>query len=321
MSESPAGPPGKINPFLVPGREDAPMTTLCPWRVKTHEDLYVEVDNYAPALDDFKIQFTTPSLLRESSRLAIVTGDTGCGKSALRHHCAYWLRDEMVKSDLSGVIIDLSREIDPTDRKNPIIDINKRISHVSSVLVPKLARLDLIDAETREALATAETPSLVYGELAAAMEAKGRADVVLILLLPPSDHLGEVLQYAAMPGQRIVFFAESAFLSASQLDSIGDGHDVEVPPAKMTVGPLSSEDIELFIDTRFEQRKDAGVFPRLEDAVRKKLMSTKPMTIAMLQHLLAGLYNRARRVSEDYSNEAEISADELTNYLLWRYGA
>lgn len=306
----------KINPFLIPGREDAPMTPLCPWRADEHTNLYITVDNYRPAFEDFQAQFTTPSLLKESSRLALVAGHSGCGKSALRNHCAHWLCEKLADHGMSGEVIDLSREIDLTDREKRVIDINKRIAHVSNRLIPRLARLDLIDAGARDTFANAETPGEIYGELAAAMENKGRPEVVLILLLPSSDHLGEVEQYAAMPGPRVVFFAESSFLDSSQLGSIGSGNDVEVPAAKMTVGPLSAEDIRLFIDTRFAQRTDDGVFPRLDDDVLEQVMATEGMSVARLQSLMSGLYNHVRKVSEHYTDEARISSGELNRYLL-----
>lgn len=313
--------PRKINPFLIPGREDAPVSALCPWKDGTHTDLYIEVDNYAPAFDDFQDQFTNPSLLKENSRLALVVGDTGCGKSALRNHCAHWLGEELVRHGMRGEIVDVSWAIDSTDRKNQIIDITKRVAHVGEILVGELAKKNLITAAARDDFVKAGSPDQIYAELASAMDNKGRSDVVLILLLPSSDHPGEIEQYVAMRGPRVVFFAESAYLRPPQVGSIGAGNDVEVPPATMTVGQLSAEDIRLFVETRYDQRQDDGVFPRLADVVLTKLMSSKTMSIAMLQRLLTGLYTHVRKVSKDYTNDARISADELTNYLLQQYSA
>ncbi|HEX6353067.1 hypothetical protein [Actinophytocola sp.] len=318
MSEP--GPDGgntrQINPFLIPGREDAPMSALCPWRESSHADLYIEIDNYAPAFADFQAQFTTPSLLMENSRLALVTGDSGCGKSALRNQCAYWLSDQLAANGMRGEIIDLSRAIDLADRKNSVIDINKRITHVATTLVQRMARLDLIDAETRDALAKLPSPELVYADLGTAMDGKGRPDVVLILLLPSADLQSEIEQYATMPAPRVMFFAESSYVGSHQVTSIGGGNDVEVPPATMTVGELSAEDIRLFIETRYEQRRNDGVFPRLDDDVMDLLTSTRKTSVAMLQDTMTGLYNHARRSPDNYTIEATISAHDLTRYSL-----
>ncbi|GAB3469273.1 hypothetical protein [Actinophytocola sediminis] len=309
-----SAPSEKINPFLIPGREHAPRSALRPWRDSTHKDLYVKVDNYGPAFDHFQDQFTKPDALKESSRLVLVAGESGCGKSALRNHCAFWLNQQLPEHGLTGEVIDLTREIDFTNRENQIIDNNKRIAHVCNQLVPKLAQENLIDSVARDELLNAKAPSQVYADLAVALDRKCGPDVVLILLLPAADHHGEVEQYAGMRGARVVFFAELAYARAFQFGSVGGGNDDEAPPVVMTVGTLSAEDIELFIDTRYEQRADDGVFPRLDDAVRQRLMSTERMSVAMLQEMLAGLYSHVRTVSAEYSNETTIGLLELGDY-------
>jgi energy-coupling factor transporter ATP-binding protein EcfA2 len=317
---APAAERSKINPFLIPGREDAPMSTLCPWKDAAHTDLYIEIDNYGPALADFQSQFTTLSLLEETSRLAVVTGESGCGKSALRNHCAHWLKGQLGEPKCE--IVDLSREIDLThkNQENRVIDIRKRIAHVSERLVKRLAKLDLIDGAASDAFARAKTPDLIYADLATAMENKGQPEVVLILLLPSADLPAEIEQYASMSGPRIVFFAESSYLRHPQLNSIVADNDMEVPPATMEVGALSSTDIKLFIETRYEQRAKDGVFPRLDDDILDQLTTTKDMSVARLQQHMTGLYTYTQKYTADYTNDTKISMADHNRYMLWKQG-
>ncbi len=311
--------PQKINPFLIPGREDAPRTTLCPWREADHVGLYIEIDNYAPALKEFKAQFASPALLKESCRLALVGGESGCGKSALRNQCAHWLKSKLAQSGLIGEIIDLAKEIDTLNHgpDGAAIDIKTRMGHVCAGLVKQLASRDLIAGSARESFVAtaAEAPHEVYAELAAAMADKDRSDVVPILLLPSSDLRTEVEKYLLMPGSRIIFFAE-AVMSPSELGYIGAGHEADMPPATVAVGPLDKEDVERFIETRTKQRENSGVFPRLHAELVEYLATRKNTTVANLQTNLTGLYDHARKTFTKYTNDTLITKDDMSDYML-----
>ncbi|WP_410614209.1 hypothetical protein [Amycolatopsis sp. lyj-109] len=309
----------RVNPFVIPGREDAPRSVLCPWREPDHAGLYVEIDNYAPAFQQFKDQFASPQLLKEACRLALVGGESGCGKSALRNMCAHWLEEELGKVGLQGKIFDLAKEVDALNQglDGAVIDIKARMGRVCSGLVKKLAAGDFIEGSARDDLLgpAAGAPHEVYAELAAAMADKDREDVVPILLLPASDMRAEVERYLQMPGSRIVFFAE-AVMSTNELSRIGAGQTTDMPPATVSVGTLSPADVELFIATRTEQRKRDCDFPSLHKELVEYLAAWPNTTVAALQGHLTGVYDHARRTFTNYTNDTTITKDDMTDYTM-----
>lgn len=309
----------QINPFVIPGREDAPRSVLCPWRDACHEPLYVEIDNYAPALQAFKEQFVSPLLLKEACRLALVGGESGCGKSALRNMCAHWLKDELAKKKLRAEIFDLARETDALNhgQGGAVIDIKARMARVCSSLVRKLAGMDLIEGKLRDTLleSAVAAPYEVYAELANAMADRDGEHVVPIVLLPSSDLPTEIEEYLRMPGSRIVFFAE-AVMSPGELNYIGAGQNAEMPPATVSVGTLGEADVALFVEKRTEQRQADGVFPRLHTDLVEYLAKSPNLTIAELQSHLTGLYEHARRTFTNYTNDTVITKDNLTDYMM-----
>src|SRR5262249_3254953 len=104
-----------VNPFKM-GEADL----LCPWQEPSHNDLYVPVDHPDAAFRDFKglvsnYQPGTPLVV-------IVSGETGCGKSALLHRCAFHLKNASptLGSSAAIAIVDLTSEgiaSEPAERK------------------------------------------------------------------------------------------------------------------------------------------------------------------------------------------------------------
>lgn len=305
----------KINPFLIPGWEHAPKTALCPWRWKSHAGFYIDVDNYAQSLSSFQGQFTNPALLEDMSRLVLVAGDSGCGKSALRNHCVHLLAKALDDQKLRAEIVDLTQEVDRAPGHEMIIDIKKRMSSTGEQLVDQLARSNLVDEASQERLrGLADRPRRLYSALPEALDRQRNSDVVLFLLLPTVEMVSEVEEYAAMPGRRIVYFVES-LLVRSKVEQIAHSQGADVPPVTMTVGVLNPGDARRFVDARFAEGRKRGEFPGLHDDVVKEFGSRKEMSIAHLQSILARIYKQAMANDDKYVNGQTISLQEAQKLI------
>jgi hypothetical protein len=309
--------PQKINPFLIPGREHMPKTALCPWKWSDHTKFYVDVDNYAESLASFQDQFVNPAaLLREASRLVVVAGDSGCGKSALLNHCAHLLAGELREHGLRAVPIDLTKEFDDEAGQETIIDIPQRMSYTCERLVEQLAGMNLIDAASQAKLSgLTDRPRQLYPQLANALDGKGNTDVVLFLILPTMELPLEVERYAALSGRRVVYFAESLLLP-SQVDRIARSREAEIRPVTMSVGILNPGDAHRFVAERFAQNKKRGEFPGLADEVVEDFGLSREMSIAQLQQTLVLIYERAMKLGDMYTSSWTIGVREVARLLL-----
>ena len=313
-SESKSAKPPRINPFLIPKREHMPKAALCPWRWADHTEFYVEVDNYADSLEIFDASFADPALLQENSRLVLVAGDSGCGKSALINHCVHLLA-ERLPSPLRAVPVDLTREVEDESGHEMVIDIPKRMSFIGDKLVKKLAAKNLIGEPVLGTLqGLGDRPHELHAELANALDSKENFDVVLLLLLPTMELVQEVEKYAALSGRRVVYFAES-LLVRSQAEGLANSRGAEVPPVIMTVGTLNPGDVGKFVDARFEEARTRGDFPGLADELIEEFENGREMSIARLQQTLARIYMLAMKKGEKYASNWTISLREAQELL------
>lgn len=77
----------ELNPFLQPHWHGFPMRPLCPWKHAAHRDYYALVDNSEKAFHKVTQEMEHVDTLVEDGRLVLVTGDSGCGETALLHRC------------------------------------------------------------------------------------------------------------------------------------------------------------------------------------------------------------------------------------------
>jgi hypothetical protein len=300
----------KINPFLIPGREHAPKTALCPWKWEPHAGYYINVDNYDQSLSSFTSKFVNPEFLRDSSQLVLVTGDSGCGKSALRNKCAHWLKSTLPGKNLLAEIVDLTQEYDRAPGHETIFDVKRRMSSTGEQLIDELASLNLIDEASQEKLkGLTENPRRLYLALPGALDKHKNSDVVLLLLLPKVGMAAEVEEYAAMPGRRVVYFMESAWVT-SRVDQIASLQGGDTPPVTLTVGVLNPGDARRFVDQRFVRGQEHGQFPGLDDEVVEEFDSNNEMSIAYLQSILSHMYGQAMLSDDSYVSGKTITREE-----------
>lgn len=309
-SESAAGRPA-LNPFLLPNWEHSPMRPLCPWTYPWHEDFYVSIDNADEAFADFRRGMGDVTNLDVDGRLVLVSGESGCGKTALTNRCAHWLRETLRERGTRGEIIDLTREGVSAQRRT--VDEHLRI--VSGRLCDELIlrHPDLFSAEAKTDLRESrDDPNRFYPYLSGALN---QAVVVMVLLPPIDTVVGEVLAYAGLARRNLVFFAESAYLDAQQIRQVERSPAAGTPPVVLRVGALNPGDVRRFVEDRLTRHKDSGRYPRISDETIASIAG--PLrSVGMLQRILCGVYEDRARRAVGYEDTDMVNYQEVLEFMV-----
>lgn len=292
-----SGRPSVVNPFVVPGWEESPLRPLCPWRYTAHDEFYVDVNHTLAAFQEYTRRMATAETLREDGRLVLVTGESGCGKTALINRCAHWTRGRLAEHELSGVIVDLTR-----DGSQQSVDERMRL--VTERLLDELAHNGLLSPE---ALAGFEgvRPGRVYAGLGNVLP----GNVVLIVLLPPAEVIGEIVAYAGLARRRLLFFAESSYLDHAQVSRVRES--VPEPPITLSVGPLNPGDVQRFVEDRLDRHRRRGNYPRISvETMNKAAMPLR--SIAQLQLILCEVYEERSRQNSGYTDDDWVTYEDIT---------
>lgn len=290
-----------INPFQLHG---SPTQLLCPWRYSSHRELYVDVDNSARAFQDFIQAMGDLSTLLTHGQLVLVTGETGCGKSALINRCVDWLIEELTARQLRGEVVDLTR----TMNGMPQLPVADRLSAVCGLLLDQLNIDGLLTGGAFEALAPNNSqPDRIYPYLTRVL----KDDWVLIVLLPtPADLRNEVIRYAGLARGRVLFLVESALLDEDDVSEILRAQRDWIPPIRLCVSPLRPGDVRKFAFARLGHHSDRGSYPRMSDGTLDSVESAL-RSIAQLQQTLFATYETRRRDGLPYDQDSWVTDDEI----------
>ncbi|WP_121008026.1 ATP-binding protein [Saccharothrix australiensis] len=298
-----------INPFPLPGWERTPMRPLRPWERKAHRDYYVDVDGAESAFQEFQQEVGDLTGVLEDGRLVLVTGDSGCGKTALVNRCADWTVLELRNRGLRGVVVDLTGCL-PEDEE---LSIHERTAEVCDQLFDQLVDLGALRPTAADDLrADRDNPQRIFPRLGRALN----DEVVLLVLLPsPNELLDEVIRYARqLRSPRVLFFAESAFFDADDIAELVRRLETWVPPITLALGELHDGDPERFADDRLVRHTGVGIYPQLSDEAIE-LLNKICQSVAMLQRILHGTYERKLAAGLSYTEGDQVTVDDIQAYL------
>jgi hypothetical protein len=290
-----------INPFCLP---DSPGKLLCPWMYPSHRELYVDLDNSKQAFEEFVHAMGSPTTLSDYGRLALVTGDSGCGKSALVHRCVDWVVEELKRNGLPSMPVDLTRVL----HGRPQMEIEKRLSRACDSLFTRLLKQHVLKTEDAEYLRPdRDDPDRVYPLIPEALV----DNRVLIVLLPsPGDLVNEVIRYAALVEPRMLFVVESALFEERNVYEIRNSPGALIQPITMSVGELQPGDAKAFIKDRLTRHSDRGIYPGMTEetmeAVARLLQS-----VAQLQRALSGTYGTLLHSGQRYDKNSFVTVDDV----------
>jgi hypothetical protein len=298
-----------VNPFPLPGWESTPMRPLRPWDRQAHRAYYVPVDGTESAFQQFRQDLGDLANLLEYGRLVLVTGESGCGKTALVNRCADWVVGELAGQGMRGIVLDMTGCL-PTDRE---LSIDQRTVEVCDQMFDLLVEHDALRPAAAARLeGHRDVPRRVFPGLGRAL----REDIALIVLLPsPNELVGEVIDYArAFSSPKLLFLMESAYLGPDEVAAIVRQLETWVPPITLYVGPLDPGDAQRFAEDRLSRHAAAGRYPRLsEDAI--ELVAKHCQSIAMLQRFLHGTYEHKLDSGLGYTDADLVSVEDIRAFL------
>lgn len=300
-----------MNPFVLPGNRKSPMRPLQPWKDPEHRDLYVPVDSTQIAFREFVDAMGDLREAVEEGHLVLVTGDTGCGKSALVNRCADWLVAKAAERGLTGRVVDLAGCLEG----KPEQAIEPRQAEVCDRLLGKLIDLDLLHPGASEHLrATGGAPHQVFPRIGGAL----RREVLLIVLLPsPKDLDQEVVRYASgMQSGRVLYLVESADLTQAKVDSIVQRSPNSAITA-LRVGFLAEGDVIRFATDRIKRWATTGVYPRLSpEALEFIENASRQLGIGTVQRLLYETYQSLSANDLKYSEDYLVTPREVGDHFV-----
>ncbi|MFD9738275.1 AAA family ATPase [Umezawaea sp. NPDC059074] len=306
-----------LNPFPLPGWSRTPMRPLCPWKNSRHRDFYVRVDDGDFQYDDFAQQMGDLSALLAEGRLVLVTGESGCGKTALVHRCADWVVREVDRrrdaGELGpaarGLVLDLTGCLPD----GPARSIEDRAAHVCDELFGRLVDNEALRPQAIAQLAPdRDTPRRIYPRLAAALA----EDLVLVVLLPtPGELAAEVVQYArAFAGPKVLFMAESDLLDPEEVADVVRQLEAWVPPITLHVGALEDGDVRRFVEDRLQRHSTVGTYPRMSDEA-VDFLGGWAKSVAQLQRTLHGTYEHRLGRGLSFGEEDVVTVDDILAFF------
>lgn len=306
-----------FNPFPLPGWQRTPMRPLCPWKNSRHRDFYVRVDDADFQFEDFTLQMGDLSALLTEGRLVLVTGESGCGKTALVHRCADWVIQEVDRQrenrelgpSARGLVLDLTGCLPD----GPAQSIEDRAAHVCDELFGRLVDNEALRPQAVEQLnPDRDTPRRIYPRLGAALA----EDLVLVVLLPtPGELAAEVVQYArAFAGPKVLFVAESDMLDAEEVADIVRQLEAWVPPLTLHVGALQEGDARRFVDDRLQRHSKVGGYPRMSDEA-VEFLAGWAKSVAQLQRTLHGTYESRRGRGLSCGEGDVVTVDDIIAFF------
>jgi hypothetical protein len=297
-----AGDTGPINPFLVP-KQQRQEDPLRPWDIPEHEECYVDVDGVNEAYEEFQGEFTDADLSR-NGRLVIASGPRGCGKSSLINRAGMWLRDHLETGGKRGVIIDL------TNACGPQHDTEQRLTLTRHRLIKMLERENALPDSVRERPQDDLAVELTYGDISLGLA----DDLVLLILLPRSEVIEELVRYSALAFANIVLFGEIDSTTDVQRYR-GEMSANGRPPVEMPVGILEIDDFWEYAKARQTRPDGSRIKGPTTEEEMQKLRTGEPefWSIKRLHMLVAGAYEAKLKATQ-------ARVDTLTSMEIQVYG-
>ncbi|MEU4517214.1 hypothetical protein AB0F52_00680 [Amycolatopsis sp. NPDC024027] len=297
--------PAAVNPFAV-AKLSGPTQPLCPWRYPEHGDFYVDLDHTEEAYEEFQRQAKTlGSPDEEEGKLLLVTGDTGCGKTAVANRCLAWLKKSSKLRGLTVEIVDARSAL-----LGEVLPVNDRLTAVCDYVVGQLERKNLLNrAELNRLVANRTSPSRVYPHLGPGL-IKG---LVLVILLPSTEVPDEVVRYGGWVPERTLFVMESAHFEDKHLKVINNRLKDYGRLIHVHVDKLKKGDFARFANDRLKRHARAGGYPRMSEKTLQSLEEGS-RSVSQMQIMLHGTYELLKTDPLEYGRTLLVTEEHISEF-------
>jgi energy-coupling factor transporter ATP-binding protein EcfA2 len=292
------------NPFEVK-KLNGPTQPLCPWRYPEHEAWYVDLDHTEEAYEEFQRQAETlGSPDEDEGKLLLVTGDTGCGKTAVANRCLGWLK-ESSKERFTVEIVDARSAL-----LGAVLPVNERLTAVCDYVVGQLERKNFLNrAELNRLVANRIFPGRVFPHLGPGL-IKG---LVMVILLPSTEVPEEVIRYGGWVPERTLFVMESAHFDDKDLEVINNRLKDYGRLIHVHVGALKKGDFARFANDRLKRHAPTGGYPRMSEKTLQSLEG-RSRSVSQMQIMLHGTYELLKTDPLEYGRTLLVTEEHISEF-------
>lgn len=296
------------NPFVPPKRGAKTSRPLCPWEVEDHASYYVDVDSTGEAFNQFQ-QFLDQVDVKSDGHAVLACGPDGCGKSALLHRCAHYLKKRLDDDENhEAVVIDLSGDGQPT------LPVNQKLGTAWTLIADRIEFEDglLSDAQLKRLRERDGDPLNGLSYLTRILLGKSKC---LLVILPPIELHDELCAYLVMQRRGVFLFCESSNSKVRHYCQKHHGPAAQSPICLMTLDVLRLEDGWKFVSDRIGGA-DAG-FPSVEEAGINEFMQIRGRTtirelnVACTEVAAHAIHNESQTIGLDDFAHYYLRAGEL----------
>lgn len=258
------------NPFVIPGRGLGDRRPLSPSTHQEHRELYVPVDHTSDAYSSLQHLIGTVLGDGAQTRMIVVCGLEGTGKTSLIHRAVDWLDQQLKAADIRHYVVDLQE-----DAASGMAS-DARVLHLVSRLCDKIGLLGVLTEQEMDKLEQRKNDPAnalpFLAELLAIRAQQGGKQTRMTVLLPRIEVQNELTTFAEASRTPLLVFSETTEEAIARGVESKYGTNAASLVRTLTLGGLELADGWRFVEQRLGRTPGAATS---EQSVLDRFMSAR----------------------------------------------